>query len=98
MSNSIEDAIRAIVAEEVSAAEARLRDKLQAQTDRTLDVSGAAEHLGISEKLVYRLCQERQIPHERYGVSGSRRPTIKLRLSDLEAWRAEQRKVNYKGA
>lgn len=88
---AIEDAIRAIIAEEVAAAEQRITALLPAHVDRTLDVREAAKHIGISEKLIYSLCKTNDIPHERYGVSGSRRPTIKIRLSDLEAWRAEQR-------
>lgn len=92
---SIEAAIQAIIDEKVAAAEQRILEKLNGQTDETLDVPAAALHLGISEKLVYRLCQQKQIPHERYGVQGSRRPVIKFRLNDLEAWRAEQRATNY---
>lgn len=93
---SIEEAIRELVAEEVAAAEKRLRESLLAQPDKTLTVPEAAEHLGVCEKLIYRMCQERQIPHERYGGVGSRRPTIKFRLSDLESWRSEQREKNYR--
>lgn len=95
MNQSIEAAIRSLVAEEVAAAEKRIIENLSGLTDETLDVPAAAMHLGISEKLVYRLCQQKQIPHERYGVQGSRRPVIKFRLNDLEAWRAEQRAANY---
>ncbi|GIP57877.1 helix-turn-helix domain-containing protein [Paenibacillus woosongensis] len=85
----LEDAIRAIVAEEVAAAESRILASLPTYvTDRTLDVREAAELLGVSEKLIYRMCQEGSIPHERFGISGSRKPAIKFRLSDLEAWRA----------
>lgn len=92
----IETAIRSLVADEVRAAEQRIRESLGIQLSKTLDVSEAAEHIGISEKLIYRLCQEGRIPHERYGISGSRRPVIKLRIDDLEAWRAEQREANYR--
>lgn len=90
----LEEAIRAVVAEEVAAAEKRIMAQLPSQFDRTLDVHEAATHIGISEKLIYRLCKEGSIPHERYGVLGSRKPTIKLRLSDLEEWRSEQRMAN----
>ncbi|WP_019636156.1 helix-turn-helix domain-containing protein [Paenibacillus fonticola] len=93
----LEDAIRAIVAEEVAAAEHRILASLPSYTtDRTLDVREAAELLGVSKKLIYRMCQEGSIPHERFGISGSRKPAIKFRSSDLEAWRAEQRAANYK--
>lgn len=95
MNLSIEAAIQAIIDEKVAAAEKRILEKLSGQMDETLDVTQAALHLGISEKLVYRLCQQKQIPHERYGVQGSRRPIIKFRLNELEAWRAEQRAANY---
>lgn len=95
MNLSIEALIRSVIAEEVAAAESRIRESLSGKTDKTLDVPEAAIHLGVSEKLIYRLCQEKSIPHERYGIAGSRRPTIKFRLNDLEAWRAEQRAANY---
>ncbi|OUS70273.1 DNA-binding protein [Paenibacillus sp. MY03] len=94
MSQSIEAAIRAIVTNEVAAAEARLLEKLSAQPDRTMDIPEAAEHLGISEQLLYRMCRLKQIPHERYGVLGSKKPTVKIRMSDLEEWRAQQRAAN----
>jgi len=95
MNLSIEAAIQAIIDSKVADAEQRLLAKLSGHTDRTLDVTEAALHIGISEKLVYRLCQQKQIPHERYGVQGSKRPVIKFRLGDLEAWRTEQRSANY---
>ncbi|WP_411553302.1 helix-turn-helix domain-containing protein [Paenibacillus lautus] len=91
----LEEAIRSVVveviAEEIAAVEQRILAQLPMQFDQTLDVHEAASHIGISEKLVYRLCQEGSLPHERFGVSGSRKPTIKIRLSDLENWRAEQK-------
>ncbi|SEO12249.1 helix-turn-helix domain-containing protein [Paenibacillus sp. OK076] len=93
---AFEDVIRAIVSEQVIDSENRLRAEFSGLIDKTLDVTKTAAHLGISEKLLYRMCQEGSIPHERYGVSGSRRPVIKFRLSDLEVWRAAQRAVNYK--
>ncbi|MNW27537.1 Helix-turn-helix domain protein [compost metagenome] len=93
----LDEAIRTIVAEEVAAAERRILASLSTHaTERTLDVREAAEQIGISEKLIYRLCSTGSIPHERYGVPGSKRPVIKFRLSDLEAWRTAQRQANYK--
>jgi excisionase family DNA binding protein len=93
----LEDAIRAIVAEEVAAAERRILASIPSlSTDRTLDVREAADLMGISEKLIYRLCKTGSIPHERHGVPGSRKPSIKIQLADLEAWRAEQRAANYR--
>ncbi|MDT0123925.1 helix-turn-helix domain-containing protein [Paenibacillus sp. RRE4] len=94
--NAFDSAIRTIVSEQVTEFENRLRAEFAGLIDKTLDVSEAATHIGVSEKLIYRMCQEGSIPHERYGVTGSKRPAIKLRLSDLEAWRAEQRAANYK--
>ncbi|EHB65232.1 helix-turn-helix domain-containing protein [Paenibacillus lactis] len=94
----LEDAIRAIVAEviaeEVAAVEQRIMTLLPSQFDRTLDVHEAASHIGVSDKLIYRLCKEGSLPHERYGVAGSRKPTIKIRMSDLEEWRSKQRVAN----
>lgn len=94
----LEDAIRTIVAEviaeEIAVVEQRILAQLPQQFDKTLGVHEAAEYIGISEKLIYRLCQEGSIPHERYGVTGSRKPKIKLRLSDLEKWRSEQKQAN----
>lgn len=96
----LEEAIRSVVAEvianEIAAVEQRILAQLPSQFDRTLDVHEAATHIGISEKLIYRLCKEGSLPHERYGVSGSRKPTIKIRLTDLENWRAEQKISNSK--
>lgn len=92
---ALEAAIRSIVDEQVTIAENKLRAEFSGLIDRTLDVVEAAKHIGVSEKLIYRMCQEGRIPHERYGATGSRRPTIKFRLADLEAWRAEQRAANY---
>ncbi|WJH28420.1 helix-turn-helix domain-containing protein [Paenibacillus sp. CC-CFT742] len=93
--NALEDAIRSIVNEQVAIAEKKLKAEFSGLIDKTLDVIEAAKHIGVSEKLIYRMCQEGRIPHERYGATGSRRPTIKFRLADLEAWRAEQRAANY---
>ncbi|MGE6578963.1 helix-turn-helix domain-containing protein [Paenibacillus xylanexedens] len=93
---SLEDAIRSIISEHVTIVEKRLRAEFSGVSDRTLDVAETAAHIGISEKLIYRMCQEGSIPHERYGVTGSRRPVIKFRLSDLESWRTAQRLANYK--
>lgn len=93
---TFEVAIRSIVDEQVAIAENRLRAEFSGLIDKTLDVSETAAHIGVSEKLIYRMCQEGSIPHERYGVVGSRRPVIKFRLSDLEEWRAKQRSANYK--
>ncbi|WP_315793231.1 helix-turn-helix domain-containing protein [Paenibacillus sp. BIC5C1] len=93
---ALEDAIRSMISEHVTIAENRLRAEFAGVSDKTLDVAETAAHIGISEKLIYRMCQEGSIPHERYGTSGSRRPVIKFRLSDLEAWRAAQRAASYK--
>lgn len=94
---AFENVIREIVTEQVAVSEKRIREELSGLIDKTLDVAETAAHIGVSEKLIYRMCQEGSIPHERYGVSGSRRPVIKFRLSDLEIWRAEQRYTNYRG-
>ncbi|MEK8215553.1 helix-turn-helix transcriptional regulator [Paenibacillus sp. FSL L8-0463] len=93
---ALEAVIREIVSEQVIDSENRLRAELSGLIDKTLDVAETATHLGVSEKLIYRMCQEGSIPHERYGTLGSRRQAIKFRLSDLEAWRATQRAANYK--
>ncbi|MFF2015022.1 helix-turn-helix transcriptional regulator [Paenibacillus sp. NPDC058177] len=94
--DAFEDAIKSIVSEYVTISENRLRSEFSGLIDKTLDVAETAAHIGVSEKLIYRMCQEGSIPHERYGTIGSRRPVIKFRLSDLEAWRAAQRAANYK--
>ncbi|RJX41037.1 DNA-binding protein [Paenibacillus pinisoli] len=93
--SSVEKAIRSIVDEVVAEAERRILEQIRLQPDKTMDIRETTEHLGVSEKLLYRLCQAKSIPHERYGVSGSKRPTIKFRLSDLEKWRSKQRSLNY---
>lgn len=92
---TIDDIVREIVSAEMAKVKEQLLSDLRAYEDKTLDVLEAAEYLDISDKLIYRMCQQKQIPHERYGSIGSKRAVIKFRLHDLEVWRSEQRDSNY---
>jgi excisionase family DNA binding protein len=51
-----------------------------------LDVSGAANYLGVSERFLRRLVQERRVPFLRVG--GTR---IRFDPRDLDVWLASQR-------
>ena len=59
---------------------------LNLHDDRLLDVPGAAERLGCSERYLRRLIQERRIPFVRLG--GTR---IRFSLGELEIWLEEER-------
>jgi excisionase family DNA binding protein len=50
-------------------------------TMKPLTVGEAAERLGVSESLVYRLCEDRKLPHVRIGCG---RGTIRILESDLD--------------
>lgn len=87
----LNEAIRSIVAREVAAAEARILAALPSHmANRTMGVKEMAEMLGLSEALIYRMCERQIIPHERYGIPGSKKPAIRFRVGDVEAWREKQ--------
>lgn len=68
----------------------RLKAQYPKELDRAMTIPEAAEYTGISERILYRMCQQGQIPHYRAGVIGSKKPKIQIRKSRLDAWIADQ--------
>lgn len=62
--------------------------------DRVFTVDEAAEYSGISNKLLYLLLQQKQIPHIKAGVLGSRKPKILIKKSRIDAWIADQERAS----
>ncbi|MCR8633443.1 helix-turn-helix domain-containing protein [Paenibacillus radicis (ex Xue et al. 2023)] len=71
-----------------------LRAEMTVQPERTLYIDEAAEYTRISEKVLYKMCQQKLIPHRRAGEQGSRRPRILFSTASLDAWNREQEKAN----
>lgn len=66
-----------------------LRERVESspqQRDRWLSVSEAAAHMGISTDLVYIMVREGTIKCARLGQLNSRKPTIRFKQSELDAW------------
>jgi len=86
----------ALVEEAAAAAEKRVMERLEnmAVPDRVMDVKEAAEYLGICDKLIYRLCEEKVLPHIQAGQLNSKRPRILLRQSTLDRWLREQEEMS----
>ena len=55
-----------------------------------LTVAEAAEHAGVSQSLIYMLCNERRLPHYRPGGNG-KRGKILIDPRDLDAFMASCR-------
>ena len=90
MSN-IDKLFTALVEEAAAEAEKRVLEQMQSLApNRVLSTKEAAEYLGISDKLLYRLCSEKRIRHIPAGKKGSKRPVILFRQSTLDAWLREQ--------
>lgn len=92
---ALEQAIRSMIAEEVAAAEARIRAGISYQ-DRTLSIQEAAIYISgeedpISVKTLYAMCERQEIPHRRVG----RR--IFFSTATLDCWGREQDRKTYKG-
>lgn len=96
MSSTFEKLFAALVEEAAAAAEKRVMERLEQMTvpDRVLDVKEAAQHMGLDEKTLYRLCQEKRLPHIRAGQTNSKRPRILLRQSTLDRWLREQEEAS----
>ncbi|MED4122637.1 helix-turn-helix domain-containing protein [Halalkalibacterium halodurans] len=94
----VEEFYQSIISAAADQVEERILERLQHMNikDRTLDIREASEYTLISEKLLYRLCQEKQIPHIRAGVQGSKKPKILFRQSTLDSWMREQERLNYR--
>jgi hypothetical protein len=76
----------------------RIASQIPVAQDRKMTIEETANSYPISEKLLYRMCKEKQIPHIRMGVIGSRKPKILLSSATLDAWMKEQEQQNYKPA
>ncbi|NGP62673.1 helix-turn-helix domain-containing protein [Paenibacillus thiaminolyticus] len=90
---ALEQAIRSMIAEEVAAAEKRIREELGYQ-DRTLDIQEAATYISspskpVSTKTLYGMCERREIPHRRVGSR------IFFSTAALDRWGREQDRKNY---
>ncbi len=92
---TLDQTIRVIIAEEVAAAEKRIRESLQTAPDRDLNFQEALEHLHMSEYTLRRLCKEKRIPHRTYGSQGSHNPRYFFSLQRLDQWKREQEEANY---
>lgn len=71
---------------------------LPSSQERTMDVLEAAEHIGISKELLYRMSAASQIPHIRIGVEGTRKPKLLFSSLSLDNWKREQERENYRPA
>jgi excisionase family DNA binding protein len=58
--------------------------------DQLLSPKEAAEYMRVSPSLVYRLCDERRIPHYRIGGRGKRGKLL-ISPRDLDAFMESQR-------
>ena len=62
------------------------RGRLSLREDSLVDIHGAAERLGCTERYLRRLIHERRIPFMKLGGS-----KVRFSLTELEAWVEEQR-------
>ncbi len=62
--------------------------RLSLREDALVDIHGAAERLGCSERYLRRLIQERRIPFVKLGGS-----KVRFSLAELDAWLENQRVV-----
>jgi len=95
MNVSIEVAIRAIISEEVAAAERRILKSLAVQSDTTLTFQEACQYLHMSEYTLRNLCKTKRIPHRTVGADGSRSPRYLFSSASLDKWSKEQESKNY---
>jgi excisionase family DNA binding protein len=76
-----------------------LKDQISvAGPDLTLSLEEAADHMNISQMLLYRMCKDGSIPHMRAGVKGSKKPKILFCQSSLDKWKRQQEQENYQPA
>lgn len=88
------------IIEEAAAKAAKLvleRLEQAQKPDRVMDVKEAAQHMGLSEKLIYQMCSEGALPHIRAGGLHSTKPRILFRQSTLDRWLREQEEASVKG-
>lgn len=96
MNLSIEAAIQAIIDEKVAAAEKRILESLNVQSDLSLSFQEACIHLGMSEYTLRNLCRAKKIPHRTIGAEGSRSPRYLFSSVSLDKWMKDQEQMNYK--
>ena len=60
--------------------------RLSLREDTLVDIHGAAERLGCTERYLRRLIHERRIPFVKLGGS-----KVRFSLTELEAWIEDQR-------
>ncbi|MNC08860.1 Helix-turn-helix domain protein [compost metagenome] len=72
-----------------------IRSSSTFKEDRTLELDEAADYIGVSKATLYRLCNEKSIPHFRLGSKGTRRPRISFSSNSLDEWKKENEKSNY---
>ncbi len=58
---------------------------MSAATEQMIDIAGLAERLGVSERFVRRLVEERRIPFFKIGRH------VRFDLDDVEKWIRESR-------
>ncbi|WP_127585776.1 helix-turn-helix domain-containing protein [Paenibacillus koleovorans] len=95
MTQSLDAAIRAIVAEEVAAAIRILREEMAVQADQTLTFTEACDYLNLSEHTLRKYIRQKRIPHRVVGADGSRKPRYLFSTLSLDKWKAAQEAANY---
>jgi excisionase family DNA binding protein len=58
---------------------------MSAETEQLIDIAGLAERLGVGERFVRRLVEERRIPFFKIGRH------VRFHLDDVEQWIHENR-------
>lgn len=97
MNVSIEAAIRTIIADEVAAAERRIRESLNIQSDVTLTFQEACDYLGMSDYTLRNLCRTKKVPYRTVGADGSRNPRYLFSSGSLDKWIKDREAENYAG-
>ncbi|MEV2908611.1 helix-turn-helix domain-containing protein [Paenibacillus larvae] len=92
---TLEQAIRSMIAEEITAAEKRIRESISTEPDRTLTFAEACKYLHVSDYTLRQLCREKRIPHRVIGSEGSRKPKYLFSTVSLDRWVREQEELNY---
>ncbi|MEK4474286.1 helix-turn-helix domain-containing protein [Paenibacillus sp. FSL R7-0048] len=72
----------------------KIEENIPISGDKMVEAEKAAEILGVSKDLIYRLCSQKQIPHVKSGAPGSRRPKMMFSIRSLEEWIRQQERLN----
>lgn len=92
---NIELAIRAIIVEEVAAAEKRITESLSLASGKDLTFKEACDYLQMSSYSLRRLCVTKKIPHRTVGAEGSKNPRYLFNSVSLDKWKREEEERNY---